>query len=291
MKNYTPAYRYPLTENDGWKKLTGDLPVKMTNDYLFRALLQSENDVLKAIIASVLHINVEEITSAEVTNPILLGESIDNKTFVLDVSVDLDQSGHVDLEMQVVHETWWTDRSLSYICRSFDQLNKGMSYEETKAVRQITFCDFTLFEESPEFCATYKLLNERDPKVVYSEKFIITNIDLTRENLADGVDREFGLDQWAKLFKAETWEELKMLAEQDEVMGKAISASWQLTEEEMIKAQCRAREDWIVNNDYMNRLIAQLKDENASLKDKNRMLEQLLAEHGIADPVAEKQKK
>ena len=41
MKNYTPAYRYPLTENDGWKKLTGNVPVKMTNEYLFRALLQS----------------------------------------------------------------------------------------------------------------------------------------------------------------------------------------------------------------------------------------------------------
>ncbi len=80
-----------------------------------------------------------------------------------------------------------------------------------------------------------------------------------------------------------------MLAEQDEVMGKAISASWQLTEEEMIKAQCRAREDWIINNDYMNRLIAQLKDENAGLKDEIGILKQLLVEHGIPDPTADKQ--
>ncbi len=303
MKNYTPIYRYPLTESDGWKKLTGTLPVKMTNDYLFRALLQSENDVLKAIIASVLHWNAEEITSAEITNPILLGESIDNKTFILDVSVDMDHAGHVDLEMQVIHEAWWPDRSLSYICRSFDQLNKGMSYEEVKAVRQIALCDFTIFEDSPEFCATYKLLNERNPKVVYSEKLIITNIDLTRPDLADEEDRKNKLDKWAKLFKAKTWEELQMLAEQDEVMRKAVSASWQLTEEEMIQAQCRAREEWIINNNYMNRKLTQqkdeienlknenldLKDENTGLKDENSMLKLLLKEKGIPLPDSVKQ--
>ena len=54
MSSYEPSYAYPIVENDGWKNLTGELPVKMTNDYLFRALLQSDNETLKAILSSVL---------------------------------------------------------------------------------------------------------------------------------------------------------------------------------------------------------------------------------------------
>ncbi len=65
MKEFKPVYKYPLKKNDGWKKLTGDLPVKMTNDYLFRALLQSDNETLKEILAAVLHIDVNEIRSAK----------------------------------------------------------------------------------------------------------------------------------------------------------------------------------------------------------------------------------
>ena len=68
MKNYTPVYSYPLTEDDGWRRLTGELPVTMTNDYLFRALLQSDNDTLKALLASLLRISARDIRKAEITN-------------------------------------------------------------------------------------------------------------------------------------------------------------------------------------------------------------------------------
>ena len=77
MKNLEPMYSYPIVENDGWKDLTGALPVKMTNDYLFRALLQSDNETLKALLASVLRMNISDIESAKITNEIPLGSYID----------------------------------------------------------------------------------------------------------------------------------------------------------------------------------------------------------------------
>ena len=83
MYNYTPVTVYPVKESDDWMNLTGELPVKMTNDYLFRALLQSDNRALRALLASLLHMDFEEVTSAEITNPILLGEALGNKTFIL----------------------------------------------------------------------------------------------------------------------------------------------------------------------------------------------------------------
>ena len=285
MENYTPVFRYPLTENDGWKKLSGELTVKMTNDYLFRALLQSDNEVLKALLASVLHMDKRDICSARVTNPILLGEHIDDRTYILDVSVVLNDRAHIDLEMQVVKETWWADRSLLYICRSYDRMNRGSAYINVKPVRQIAFCDFTLFRASPEFCADYMLINRKKPDVIYSDTFIISNIDLTRIDLATEEDRKYGIDNWALFFKAKTWEDMKMLAERDANLERAISGMWQLTEEEMIREQCRAREEWIINDNWKNETIEQQKQalEKFEINDKRKTetIEQLERENAL----------
>ncbi len=67
------------------------------------------------------------------------------------------------------------------------------------------------------------MLNEKKPEVVYSEKFVITNIDLTRIDLATEEDKKNKIDQWAEFFKAKTWEDMKMLAEKNESIGRAVS--------------------------------------------------------------------
>ena len=54
----------------------GPVPYCMTNDYLFRAVLQQSNPALKGLICSLLHLSEEEVVSVEITNPIILGESI-----------------------------------------------------------------------------------------------------------------------------------------------------------------------------------------------------------------------
>ena len=69
-------------------------------------------------------------------------------------------------------------------------------------------------------------------------------LDLTRIDLATEEDRQYHIDYWASLFKATTWEELKMLAEQNEFIANASSTVYQLSQEESIRLQCEAREDY-----------------------------------------------
>ena len=66
---------------------SGKLGFPMTNDYLFRALLQKNNDVLKGLIGALLHMNIDMIMSATIQNPIELGKSFDEKTFILDMQI------------------------------------------------------------------------------------------------------------------------------------------------------------------------------------------------------------
>lgn len=48
---------------------TGEIPFGMTNDYMFRAVLQKNNKVLRGLVISLLQLQEEDVQSAEITNP------------------------------------------------------------------------------------------------------------------------------------------------------------------------------------------------------------------------------
>ena len=229
-------------KND-WKEKEGALGFKMRNDYLFRAFLQCDNESLKALIASLLYVDVSEITSAEITNPIILGASADDKEIRMDIHVILNKQHPINIEMQTYNRAGWKERSVLYACRGYDSQKHGDSYEEHPGFRQVTFCDYTLFSEHPAFCSTYMLTSADDPHYIYSDKISLININMTRIDLATENDIRFGLVNWAKLFMAETWEELKMLAEKNKTIERAVSSAWQMTEEEIIRERMRNREE------------------------------------------------
>ena len=244
---------------------SGALIVPMTNDYLFRALLQRNNLVLKGLICALLHMKEADISSVIITNPIRLGDSIDNKTFVLDINVILNQHHIINLEMQVVNLNNWQDRSLSYLARNFDHLKKGEDYKLTHPVIQIGLLDYTLFPEHPEFYSTYQFLNVKN-HTLYSDKWRISVLDLSRIDLATEEDRQYQLDYWAALFKAKTWEELQMLAQNNHYFKEASETVYELTQEERIRQQCLAREDYNRTMKGIENNLAAQKHEIATLK-------------------------
>lgn len=154
-------------------------------------------------------------------------EPFSPKDFILDVRVVLNDGRLIDLEMQMTDEYNWPDRSISYASRNFDQLKRGEYYINAKPVHSIGFLNFTLFEDNPEFNALYQLLNVKT-KRLYSEKFSIHVIDLSRIDLATEEDRHYGIDRLAKLFKTKTSEDLRMITKNNETMQKAADSLYQL---------------------------------------------------------------
>ncbi len=238
-----------------YMRATGKLPYTLINDYMFKALLQKNQKVLKHLICSLLHLQQEDIRSVKVTNPILLGavqtEDFDGKTFVLDINVLLNDQTLINLEMQVADYRNWPERSMVYLCRNFDRLQSGQDYMEIKPTIHIGFLDFTLFPEHPEFYATYMMMNVKNHHI-FTDRITLSVVNLKHMELATQEDREWKIDYWASLFKATTWEELKMLAEQNPVMGDAAETIYELTADEAIREQCKAREKQIKE---MNTLV------------------------------------
>ena len=229
--------------NTSFYSAHGAIPYTLTNDYMFRAILQQNNTVLKGLICSLLHLAPEHIHSVIIRNPIELGKTVDAKAFILDIEVILNNNTLINLEMQVINHGFWSERSLSYLCRSFDSLNKGENYSAVKPVIHIGFLDFTLFPEYPEFYSTYMLLNVKN-NAVYSDKFKLSVVNLNQIELATEEDKKYHIDYWAKLFKATTWEEIKMLAAKNEYIQKASESLFELCAEDDIRRQCEAREDY-----------------------------------------------
>ncbi len=227
---------------------TGRLPHPLTNDYMFKALLQKNENVLQQLICSLLHLYPSEIESVEIRNPIVLGEALtedfDSKIFVLDINVLLNNQILINLEMQIVGYENWPERAMTYLCRNFDQLSRGEDYISARPTVHIGFLDFTLFQKYPEFYATYKMMNVKNHHI-FTDKFTLSVVNLKHIKLATQEDREWKIDYWASLFKATTWEELIMLANQSPILGDAVETIYELTADESIREQCKAREKHI----------------------------------------------
>lgn len=248
-----------------FRSAKGPVRYRMTNDYLFRAVFQSNPKALTGLLCSLLHLAPEQVTSVTVTNPIELGKSLEDKTFILDIAVLLNDRSAIHLEMQVVNLRNWPERSLSYLCRSFDQLAKGSKYLNLKPITQICFLDFTLFPEYPEFYATYRLLNIKNYNL-YSDKLTLSVVDLKQIHAATEEDKRNHLDEWAALFKATEWEEIQMLTQQSEYLQEAAQSMYQLSAEEKIRQQCEAREENERIEYYMEKLREQLEEERRAVE-------------------------
>ena len=195
------------------------------------------------------------------------------------MNILLSNGSILDLEMQVVNEQNWPERSLYYNCRNFTRLDSGEPYDLVKPSFHIGFLDFTLFKDHPVFYASYLLRDETG--YLYTDKFSIGVVDLSRIALATDADRQYNIDKWALLFKAQSWEDIKMLAKEDTNIQAAAATVFQLTEDDRIRQQYEAREDHLRRERGMARRLAYVDSLEKEVAEKDEQLaekDELIAE-------------
>ena len=208
------------------------------------AVLQKNEEVLRNLLATLLEMDEADIASCHIENPIELGKEIEGKECILDVKLTLNHAKIINIELQVYKQTYWVERSLLYWARAFDSLKSGEDYSKLLPTYHIGIIDFTLFEDHPKFMAQYQIMDVED-QFLYSDKLCIKVLDLTQLEEAQkqsNVNKK--LLKWASIFKAETLEELEQLANGEEVFEKMVVTMKKLSEDEKIRMQCEAREDY-----------------------------------------------
>lgn len=195
----------------------------MKNDYMFHAVLQKNEEVLRNLLATLLEMDEADIVSCHIENLIELGKEIEGKDCILDVKIKLNDARIINIELQVYKQTYWTNRSLLYWARAYDSIKSGQDYGMLFPTYHIGILDFTLFEEHPKFMAKYQILDVDAKDQSETDKKIL---------------------KWAGIFKAETLEELEQLARGEEVFENMVVTMKKLSEDEKIRMQCEAREDY-----------------------------------------------
>lgn len=259
------------------EKATGEIKYNMTNDYMFRALFQQNTVALKGLLSSLLHMPPENILSVEIMNPIVIGETINDKEFRLDIKAVLNHYQQINLEMQVVNRHDWPERSIGYLSRMYNSLQKGDQYINVKPAIHVGILNFSPFEGEPIFYSRNVLMDMNKHRI-YSDKFQVNVLELKQIELATEEDKKWNLDFWAKLFKARTWEELRMIAKDNEYFTEASNTLCDLYADFNVRERCRDREDYELEQKYLHDTIEQqeieLKQKNELIKKKDTLLEQ-----------------
>ena len=250
----------------------GPLNMKMTNDILFHLLMQENEKLLRAFICSLLHLRPAEILSVEVLNPIKFGQSLKDKKYELDLLVCLNNGIFLNLEMQVINRYDWPERTLCYTGRALNHLKSGDTYLDLKPVISIGILDYTLFPESPEFYATYELINIKNSNI-FTDKLTIHVLDLTQIELATEEDKAYHLDYWASLFKATTWEDLHMLAAKSNIFKEASKTIFNFCHDDRVIKTISAREDELRTMNGLRKSRKELDAINKELDAANKELD------------------
>ena len=108
-------------------------------------------------------------------------------------------------------------------------------------VHSIGFLNFTLLTMHRKFLQlTSSAITKTAGSILI--KFLYM-IDSTRIDLATEEDKHYEIDRWAKLFKAATWEELKMIAKNDPDLMQASDELYKVNKDDILRQQTRARAD------------------------------------------------
>jgi hypothetical protein len=77
---------------------------------------------------------------------------------------------------------------------------------------------------------------------------------------------------WASFFKAKSWEAIKMLAEKDPYIKEAAAGVYRLTQEDKIRQQCEAREDYYRGHRSLQRTLEKVTAERDAVTAEKELL-------------------
>lgn len=189
--------------------------LKVTNDYVFRKIFGEvgNEDITGDLIEKILSKKYKKIDLSK--NPILLPETIENKSGVLDVIVKAEEKDNINIEMQVLEYEYMAERILEYWAKKYsDEFKKGDDY----SVAQRTICILiTCFEmkqlkDIEKFHTKWNIREEIYTQVILTDKLEFHIINLKKlEKKINNEEKE--LINWCKFISSPDTLEGKIMKE------------------------------------------------------------------------------
>ena len=172
-------------------------------DICGKELFQNEL-VRKHFISDVLKIPVNQIHSVRFANPFLRKRYRRQKLGILDILLEMNNDCLINIEIQLKQSIFWDKRQLFYLSTLYSsELRTGENYSRLKRCVSIGILDFNLTDDS-EYHNIYNLRNE-------SCRIFSNEIEVHTLELRKSLSGENPLDDWIRLFNAESEDDLNMI--------------------------------------------------------------------------------
>ena len=232
---------------------TGKIDYPLTNDVVFHSAVQHSKVVLKLLTCSLTGLDPEEVEEVHLENPIDFRGAAD-KEIIMDVKLLLNRGQFLNVELQIRIEpddAWWRNRSLVYLCRCFDNLERSDEYDSVLPATQISIVSKDIFKNTAsEFYARYFMTNERTGHV-YTRDFGLNVLYLNHVDQATEEDRASARDTWARVIRARTWEELKEACAEREGFSEVAEMVYLSNADLQERALAEAHEKYVLTMNTM----------------------------------------
>ena len=231
--------------------------LKPKQDIVFQRLFNKDNkEITKSFVEALLEKKVGEIIIND--EKALLGDTIEDKTGILDLELDIDNKEKVDVEIQLVNKKNFTERLLFYFCKLYiKELERGSQYQRAKKVVIIAILDYEL-ENTKEIDKMETLWNLREkdyPEKILTDKIEIRIISLNKVKKEYVKNNKNKKAQWLMFLDDPNSKEVFAIMEKNEDIKEAVVKVRKMSRDEAMQRlafhqqvammDAQAREDYI----------------------------------------------
>ena len=223
--------------------------LKPKNDVVFQRLFNKDNQkITKAFPEAMLDEKIHHMTINE--DKELLSDTLDKKTGILDLQIDVNNTEKVDVEVQLVERSNLPERLLFYFSKLYLKgIGKGEDYRVAKRVVLIAIIDYNLKIEieDKKMETIWQIVEKNHPKTILTNKFEIHILELEKVKEEYKKNKENKKAQWLLFLDDPETEEVKKIMEKNEDVKEAVIEVRKLSQDEQLQREAELREKAIMD--------------------------------------------
>ena len=223
--------------------------LKPKNDVVFQRLFNKDNQkITKAFAEAMLDEKIHHMTINE--DKELLSDTLDKKTGILDLQIDVNNTEKVDVEVQLVERSNLPERLLFYFSKLYLKgIGKGEDYRIAKRVVLIAIIDYNLKIEieDKKMETIWQIVEKNHPKTILTNKFEIHILELEKVKEEYKKNKENKKAQWLLFLDDPETKEVKEIMEKNEDVKEAVIEVRKLSQDEQLQREAELREKAIMD--------------------------------------------
>ena len=224
------------------------LQITKVIEYIQRLFNKDNQKITKAFAEAMLDEKIHHMTINE--DKELLSDTLDKKTGILDLQIDVNNTEKVDVEVQLVERSNLPERLLFYFSKLYlKEIGKGEDYRIAKRVVLIAIIDYNLKIEieDKKMETIWQIVEKNHPKTILTNKFEIHILELEKVKEEYKKNKENKKAQWLLFLDDPETKEVKEIMEKNEDVKEAVIEVRKLSQDEQLQREAELREKAIMD--------------------------------------------